>query len=462
MKKVLLFIAAILLSFSMSAQTSQTVAIDFTATDCHGTEVHLFDILDGGQYVLIDFFYTTCGPCQLATPKVVEAYHALGCNDFEVFFMEISPYNDNSQLQNWCSTYGVEYPTIGTSSIGASICNSYGIGAYPTLILIAPNHQIVIQDLWPINDAQSIINALAPYGIQQHECGSATNPSVEITIGEISETSVEASFAPNESCASYSILMSTDAEMQQWVTMMGMSLEELIVMWGIEYTSAATYTWTDMVPNTEYTVYAVPKDADGTLYPAETALATTGQSGGSGTAVIALDVTVLSETSVRTLATPNDETAEYHYGLITKEFYEEIGIDSTLTLIRNDNYPLYDVDEWTWIDLIPNTYYYAISTGVNANGEWGETTIVEFVTSLVSVETEDALSFEVYPNPASDYIRISGEGIKTVEIYNTFGQKINAMSVNAPDVLIPAKSLDNGTYFVKVNGKTVKKCVVIH
>jgi hypothetical protein len=40
-------------------QTYLTEAVDFTATDIDGVEHNLFDILDGGQYVCIDFFFTT-------------------------------------------------------------------------------------------------------------------------------------------------------------------------------------------------------------------------------------------------------------------------------------------------------------------------------------------------------------------------------------------------------------------
>ncbi len=41
------------------AQTPLTTAVDFTATDFEGNEFNLFEILDGGQYVVIDFFGTT-------------------------------------------------------------------------------------------------------------------------------------------------------------------------------------------------------------------------------------------------------------------------------------------------------------------------------------------------------------------------------------------------------------------
>ena len=179
MKKTLFFVFALLLSFGLKAQCPLTTAVDFTATDCHGTNVHLFDILDGGQYVLIDFFFTTCGPCQQATPKIVESYSALGCNMYDVYYIEISTSDGDAACQNWAANYGVEYPTISTAGGGNTICSQYGIQQYPTIILIAPDRSIVIQDLWPISNAQTVINALAPYGIQEHDC---TTPVGELTI----------------------------------------------------------------------------------------------------------------------------------------------------------------------------------------------------------------------------------------------------------------------------------------
>lgn len=170
MKKILLLVAAVVFSFGLKAQCPLNQAVDFTATDCHGNTIHLFDILDGGQSVLIDFFYTTCGPCQQATPKVVESYYSMGCNQNDVFYMEITPSDNDAACQTWVSRYGIEYPTIGKDGTGNSICNTYGINAYPTVILIKPDRSIVINDLWPINNASSVVTALEAQGIQQHPC----------------------------------------------------------------------------------------------------------------------------------------------------------------------------------------------------------------------------------------------------------------------------------------------------
>jgi len=59
MKKFTLVVALFLASTFAFSQTPLTTAVDFTATDIFGVEHNLFDILDGGQYVCIDFFFTT-------------------------------------------------------------------------------------------------------------------------------------------------------------------------------------------------------------------------------------------------------------------------------------------------------------------------------------------------------------------------------------------------------------------
>ena len=174
MKKIFTLVFAITLSINISAQCPLAEAVDFTVTDVHGTEMHLFDILDGGQYVLIDFFYTTCGYCQESIPKIVESYYSFGCNQHDVFYMEISDRDTDAACLTWVNNYGVEYPTISGVAGGSTICNQYQIRAFPTIILINPDHSIVINDLWPIANAQMVVDALENQGVSQHECDDGT------------------------------------------------------------------------------------------------------------------------------------------------------------------------------------------------------------------------------------------------------------------------------------------------
>ena len=273
---------ALAFGLGLKAQCHITQAVDFTATDCHGTQVHLFDILDSGQYVLIDFFFTTCGPCQQATPKVVESYYLMGCNMHDVFYMEISPSDADPACQNWATNYGVEYPTIGTTGGGASICTNYQIEAYPTLILIAPDRTILIQDLWPISNAQTVVNALGQYGVQPHDCNAVTyDPQVTITIDQVMETEVTATFTPNEDCASYAYMIATEAEIEEWMALAGLELPEYLWTYGIPGSDVISNTFNDLTPDTEYIIYAVPADPEGNLGDVVQELVTTTPGGGT-------------------------------------------------------------------------------------------------------------------------------------------------------------------------------------
>ncbi len=462
MKRIFTLIAALVMSFHLAAQCPLTEAVDFTATDCHGTQVHLFDILDRGRYVLIDFFFASCGPCQTATPKVAQAYTALGCNQHDVFFMEISYKDHDNTLQNWCNTYGIEYPTIGIEGGEPSIDDAFNIPQYPAIILIAPDRQIVIQDLWPIASAQTVINALAPYGIQQHDCNTVTEPSVDITFGEVTSTTIEATFTSNAECASYTYLCAIQSEMENWMVVTGMTLEELVQAWGIHAQETSSHVFDGLISNTEYTVYVLPFDSEDSIYALQTKVVKTAQLGGTGVSQIELQVEVLSDTTVKTIAIPNAETAEYYYGLITKAYYEEIGADSALQVIRGNGHPLYGNDEWIWVNLAPNTHYYALRSGKNANGEWGETVLVEFVTSTDHVDGMEVAEYQVAPNPANNHVMISGKSMSDVAVFNNLGQQVLHEAVKGEAVTVETSGLEKGIYFVRINGSIVKRTIIAH
>ncbi|MCB0807261.1 MAG: hypothetical protein KDC05_15795 [Bacteroidales bacterium] len=59
MKKFTLLAVFLLAAAFSFSQTPLTTAVDFTATTTEGEELNLFEILDNGQYVCIDFFFTT-------------------------------------------------------------------------------------------------------------------------------------------------------------------------------------------------------------------------------------------------------------------------------------------------------------------------------------------------------------------------------------------------------------------
>lgn len=377
MKKVFTLVIALVMCIGVYAQTPLTEAVDFTTTDHEGNEIHLFDILDGGQYVLIDFFYTSCQPCQNAVPKVVDAYYALGCNQHDVFFMEISPTDHNNEpyffVDNWINTYGIEYPTIhatGTPNNGASICDMYEIPAYPTMVLIAPNREIVIQDIWPVSSAQTIIDALAPFGIEEHSCdGEVQEPTIVFEIEREASYEIDVKYTPNAATASYYVLASTNAELDA----------ATVKAEGQELTEAGTHTFTGLTAETEYYIYGLPVNAEGDFGELRSEYAKTKCEATPGEAALELNVAVVPGFVIAD-AMPNSATSEYHYAFVTVAKFEEWGEELAIFNLLRDNAPICGDDFWQ-LDIAyfqEGVDYYCYGIGYNADAELGEPTYVRF------------------------------------------------------------------------------------
>lgn len=277
------------------------------------------------------------------------------------------------------------------------------------------------------------------------------DPAVIITPLEITNTTVEASFMPNAACETYFALISTQAEMEMWSNWLGVTIDSLVQMWGIEKSIAFTHLWTDQIPNTEYTLYARPLDANGVAFPLNTINVTTLTGGGNGLAEMQVEVSQITDSSARLIATPNDQTAVFFDGLITKEYFDEIGQDSAIAVIQDNGYPQYETDDWVWLDLFANTDYYAIAVGKNALDEWGPATIVEFKTLEpvgINDPNEAVKTISIFPMPNNGTFTFTApdgqEG--SVRIFNTNGQMVFEQKVSVEQNTIDARHLSNGLY----------------
>ena len=458
MKKILTLIFALMLCVNVKAQTPLTEAVDFSSVALNGEEVNLFEILDGGQYVLIEFFYSSSSGALTYVNKMIESYQYFGCNEHDVYFMEVSRYDDEDAARAWCDEYGIIFPTIHTESEGVTgdqICEMYGIPSYPTVILIAPDRQIVLQDIWPVLYTDDIINALTPFGIENHEC-SQVSPEVDMEISKVTSSVVMAEFTPNFVCKSfYAIIGEGDSLEEQEQT-----VEEIIQEQGVELTGKCTYSWTDLTPETTYNIYVLPINLQDEL--GEIAKKTVTTTEISGPSVIELIVELESETSVYTKATPDENTSEYHYGLFKKSEYDDLGETTIIEILLADAYPLYEVDEWIWEELIPKTDYYAIAVGLNHDDALGELTMVPFTTDMNAAIELIANQFEVRPNPASSVVNITSvmEGEAEVNIFDMTGRCVKKTLVNdLNDAAINIEDLSKGVYLINING-VVEKLIV--
>lgn len=188
MKKVFT-ILLISFAFSLSAQTTLSTAVDFTVTTTNSASFNLFNKLDEGKYVLVDFFFVTCSACISTAPYYKTTFQNYGCNDGAVYSISIDNGDTDAEVASFEATHfsGVNIPAVsGDNGGGNAVCTTYGIPAYPTYILIAPNRAIVEQDMWPINSAADFTNFLTTQnGIAQQSCAAAAInelPNVHIAL----------------------------------------------------------------------------------------------------------------------------------------------------------------------------------------------------------------------------------------------------------------------------------------
>ena len=99
-------------------------------------------------------------------------------------------------------------------------------------------------------------------------------------------------------------------------------------------------------------------------------------------------------------------------------------------------------------DLEMSTLYvvkaYAVVNGQTFYG--AETTFRTWTEGVNDLES----SLKLYPNPTSDVLNIQGEGMVSVEVYNTVGQRVMTQEVNGNATQINTEGLNNGMYFLRI------------
>jgi thiol-disulfide isomerase/thioredoxin len=164
MRKLIVFCFALPLFISnLSAQTPLTEAVNFSVKTTESETIQLFPLLDAGNIVVIDFFSTSCGPCQTFAYDFEMAYQNFGSNQGNVFFLAINYNSDNQGVRIFDSIFNITLPSAsGLEGGGNAVYEAYQISAYPTVIAIAPDHQIVEQFIWEPtseNITDAVVNA---------------------------------------------------------------------------------------------------------------------------------------------------------------------------------------------------------------------------------------------------------------------------------------------------------------
>jgi len=150
MEKILLRTSTLLLVLLLVVQVANAqldgsgIAPDFTLTDVKGVDHHLYDYLDQGKVVILDFFAVWCGICQSDAPYLRDVYDILGpdgTEQIEMFSLETDDATSDNQTINYALNFQSANPHINTTN---QIPDDYKVSFLPTYYVVAPDRSYTL------------------------------------------------------------------------------------------------------------------------------------------------------------------------------------------------------------------------------------------------------------------------------------------------------------------------------
>lgn len=309
--------------------------------------------------------------------------------------------DNNAACIQYNETRNIPFTTIsGVEGNGDAIGSTYGIQYLPTYIVIAPDHSIPVQDIWPVPGVSTFINAFEGAGAEQAECGSImANFSSDYT----------------ELCGSGTVQYSDLSEGD-------------ITSWEWTFEGGTPETSTEQNPTVTY-------DTPGTY---DVTLTVNGDDGATLTVEDYMSVFEIPDVTVDPFAGACIfwEPYELTGGMPEGGDYSGPGV--------TDN--IFD-PESAGLGTHTITYTYISDDGCENSAE--ETLYVDACTGIDEVL---ASKIRVYPNPAKDVVHITSEiEMESLSIYNYTGQLIDHMEIKATSYQLNTSSFTSGVYSIKIN-----------
>ncbi len=293
------------------------------------------------------------------------------------------------------------------------ICSTYGIGAYPTYILIAPDYEIVVQDIWPVNNATTFTNIFTNNGLSPATCYPLA-----------------------------AVFDADDAEPCEG-SMVGFNdmSEGVPITWNWTFEGGNPATSTEENPTVTYDNVGV-YDVELTVHDGVTTVTETME---NYISVSEFPNTTLDPFDIACIQWEELElTGGLPAGGVYSGDFVEDGIFHPATAGVGDH-----VIQYSYIN----------DEGCEASAE--ETLTVDGCVGLVE-RSKDGI--KIYPNPATELVNLTSENnIINVQVYNNIGQLVMEQKVDGNSCQLHISDLESGIYSIRIGteNKNIMKQLVI-
>ena len=119
--------------------------IDFESEAPDGTKHHLSEYAGHGQYVLIDFWASWCGPCVASFPFMKQVY--ADYKDHGLQIVGVSCDKDRNAWLKALDKHQLPWTALLSPAGKGDALGLYGVSGIPNVILIAPDGKIIATDI---------------------------------------------------------------------------------------------------------------------------------------------------------------------------------------------------------------------------------------------------------------------------------------------------------------------------
>ena len=118
-------------------------APEFAVVDVHGDTLRLADFR--GRHVLLDFWFTTCGPCIEDTPELVDIYSANQAHGLEIIGISVD--KSREAVLRYVEKNGIEWPQVIEVENETKPTEIYHISGFPSYVWVGPDGLVLNPEL---------------------------------------------------------------------------------------------------------------------------------------------------------------------------------------------------------------------------------------------------------------------------------------------------------------------------